>query len=73
MVAVGGGFIACEFASIMDGLGTDVTLMFRGDMFLRGFDQDMRDHLREEMKRIPRLTFNSKPTPQKLSRTRMAV
>merc|ERR1712176_1154050 len=49
MVVVGGGFIALEFASILDGLGTDVTLMYRGDLFLRGFDQDMREHLREEM------------------------
>lgn len=49
MVVVGGGFIALEFASIMDGLGTDVTLMYRGDMFLRGFDGDMRQHLKEEM------------------------
>lgn len=49
MVVVGGGFIALEFASIMDGLGSDVTLMYRGDLFLRGFDDDMRTHLKEEM------------------------
>merc|ERR1712176_152991 len=49
IVIVGGGFIALEFASIMDGLGTDVTLMYRGDLFLRGFDEDMRQHLKEEM------------------------
>jgi len=49
MVVVGGGFIALEFASIMDGLGSDVTLMYRGDLFLRGFDEDMRQHLKEEM------------------------
>lgn len=49
VVVVGGGFIAVEFASIMDGLGSDVTLMYRGDLFLRGFDEDMRNHLREEM------------------------
>lgn len=49
MVVVGGGFIALEFASIMDGLGSDVTLMYRGDLFLRGFDMDMRNHLKEEM------------------------
>jgi glutathione reductase (NADPH) len=51
MVVVGGGFIALEFASIMDGLGTDVTLMYRGDLFLRGFDMDMRNHLKEEMEK----------------------
>lgn len=49
IVVVGGGFIAVEFASIMNGLGSDVTLMYRGDLFLRGFDQDMRTHLQEEM------------------------
>lgn len=49
IVVVGGGYIACEFASIMNGLGSDVTLMYRGELFLRGFDQDMREHLRDEM------------------------
>jgi len=49
IVIVGGGFIALEFATIMDGLGSDVTLMYRGDLFLRGFDNDMREHLKEEM------------------------
>lgn len=49
IVVVGGGFIALEFASIMDGLGSEVTLMYRGDLFLRGFDIDMRNHLKEEM------------------------
>merc|ERR1711906_11441 len=43
------GFIALEFAPIMDGLGSDVKLMYRGDLFLRGFDGDMREHLKEEM------------------------
>jgi len=64
MVCVGGGFIALEFASIMDGLGTDVTLMYRGDLFLRGFDQDMREHLRDEMERNTGidLQFNTNPS-----------
>lgn len=51
MVIVGGGFIACEFANIMEGLGTKVTLMYRGDKILRGFDEDFRDHIAEEMQR----------------------
>jgi len=51
IVIVGGGFIACEFAQIMCGLGTKVTLMYRGDLFLRGFDNDMRKHIYEEMNR----------------------
>jgi len=63
MVVVGGGFIACEFASIMDGLGTDVKLMYRGDLFLRGFDNDMREHLRDEMIRNTDIDvqFNTNP------------
>lgn len=63
MVVVGGGFIALEFATIMDGLGTDVTLMYRGDLFLRGFDQDMREHLRDEMDRNTDIDiqFNTNP------------
>jgi len=51
MVIVGGGFIALEFAQIMYGLGTKVTLMYRGDLFLRGFDLDVREHLLEELQR----------------------
>ena len=63
VVCVGGGYIACEFASIMDGLGSDVTLMYRGDLFLRGFDQDMREHMRDEMERNTNidLQFNTNP------------
>lgn len=63
IVCVGGGFIALEFASIMDGLGSDVTLMYRGDLFLRGFDEDMRAHLKEEMETNSNidLQFNTNP------------
>ena len=63
IVIVGGGFIAVEFATIMDGLGSDVTLMYRGDLFLRGFDYDMRAHLKEEMERNSGvdMQFNTDP------------
>lgn len=63
VVVVGGGFIAVEFASIMDGLGSAVTLQYRGDLFLRGFDDDMRNHLKEEMERNTGidLQFNTNP------------
>ncbi|HVZ30437.1 MAG TPA: glutathione-disulfide reductase [Asticcacaulis sp.] len=50
MVIVGGGYIAVEFAGIMHGLGVDVTLMYRGEKVLRGFDGEVRDHLTAEMK-----------------------
>lgn len=64
IVIVGGGFIACEFAQIMEGLGTKVTLMYRKDLFLRGFDDDMRNHIYEEMKRNTSIDiqFNTNPT-----------
>jgi len=41
----GGGYIAVEFATIFSGLGVNVTIMYRGDCVLRGFDQDMREGL----------------------------
>ncbi len=48
-LVVGGGYIALEFASILNGLGSDVTLLYRGDLFLRGFDDDIRSRLRDCM------------------------
>jgi glutathione reductase (NADPH) len=47
----GGGYIALEFACIFAGFGSDVTLVYRGDNILRGFDQDVRAHLRGEMEK----------------------
>ena len=47
----GGGYIALEFASIFNGLGSDVTLIYRGDNILRGFDEDVRKHVRGEMEK----------------------
>lgn len=46
---VGGGYIACEFASIFNGLGSEVTLVYRGEQVLRGFDQDVRQHISQEI------------------------
>ncbi len=43
----GGGYIAVEFAGIFAGLGSEVTLIYRGDKILRGFDEDLRDALSE--------------------------
>ncbi len=51
LAIVGGGFIAVEFAGVMHGLGVDVTLVYRGDKILRGFDDDLRDHLITEYER----------------------
>jgi len=47
----GGGYIGVEFACILAGLGTKVTLVVRGDQILRGFDDDIRSALQVEMQR----------------------
>jgi glutathione reductase (NADPH) len=48
IVIVGGGYIACEFACIMNGLGSEVTQLYRGEMILRGFDDEVRRHVTAE-------------------------
>ncbi|HEV2627699.1 MAG TPA: glutathione-disulfide reductase [Pseudolabrys sp.] len=50
IVIQGGGYIAVEFACIFAGLGSKVTLVYRGENILRGFDDDVREHLRNEMR-----------------------
>ena len=50
-IIVGGGYIAVEFAGILHGYGAHITQLYRGDLFLRGFDQDLRSHLAGEMKK----------------------
>ena len=47
----GGGYIALEFACIFAGFGSDVTVIYRGDNILRGFDEDVRAHVRGEMEK----------------------
>lgn len=47
---IGGGYIAVEFAGILAGLGVETTIIYRADLPLRGFDDDLRTHLAEEMK-----------------------
>ncbi|HEX5841512.1 MAG TPA: glutathione-disulfide reductase [Pseudomonas sp.] len=60
VLVVGGGYIAVEFASIFHGLGAQTSLLYRGELFLRGFDGAVRQHLREELsKRGVDLQFNS--------------
>ena len=49
IVIVGAGFIACEFASIFNGLGIKVTQIIRSNKLLRGFDSDLSTTLKEEM------------------------
>ncbi|MEE8059980.1 MAG: glutathione-disulfide reductase [Pseudomonadales bacterium] len=49
MLVVGGGYIAVEFAGIFNGLGADTTQLYRGPLFLRGFDQDIREFAAKEI------------------------
>ncbi len=51
IVIVGGGYIAVEFAGIFSGLGVETILVYRGEQILRGFDDDIRNHLATEMKK----------------------
>ena len=51
LVVAGGGYIAVEFASLMAGLGTETTLVYRGDEILRGFDREVRRHVHAELER----------------------
>ena len=51
ILVVGGGYIAVEFAGIFNGLGVDTTLVYRGPNILRGFDDDVRSHLADELEK----------------------
>lgn len=60
VLVVGGGYIAVEFASIFHGLGAATSLLYRRELFLRGFDGAVREHLRDELsKRGLNLQFNT--------------
>jgi glutathione reductase (NADPH) len=60
VLIVGGGYVAVEFAGIFNSLGAQVTLAYRGEQILRGFDDDVRAHLHEEMgKKGVRIVVNS--------------
>ncbi len=50
-IVVGGGYIAVEFAGIFNGIGTDTHLVYRSEKVLRGFDEDIRDHLSQEIQK----------------------
>src|SRR5258705_9327180 len=51
VVIQGGGYIALEFAGIFAGFGSDVTVIYRSDNILRGFDEEVRTHVRAEMEK----------------------
>lgn len=59
ILVVGGGYIAVEFAGIFAGLGAETHLSYRRELFLRGFDRDVRNFVRDEMtKKGVDLRFN---------------
>lgn len=63
VLVVGGGYIAVEFACIFHGYGAQVTQTYRSDLFLRGFDDEVRTHLAEQMRTQGiDVRFNSSPT-----------
>jgi glutathione reductase (NADPH) len=51
VLIVGGGYIGVEFGGIFHGLGAEVTIAYRGEQILRGFDDDVRHHLHDELVR----------------------
>ncbi|MCH9691432.1 MAG: glutathione-disulfide reductase [Gammaproteobacteria bacterium] len=58
-LVVGGGYIAVEFAGIFSGLGSETHLSYRRELFLRGFDKDIRQFTKEEIeKKAVKLHFN---------------
>lgn len=58
MLVYGGGYIATEFASILNGLGVEITLVYRGDKLLRGFDEDVREFITGEIGKGLKLELN---------------
>lgn len=75
ILVVGGGYIAVEFAGIFNGLGAHVTQLYRGDLFLRGFDEEVRHFAAQEIaKQGVNLQFNTDVTDiQKTEEGRLVV
>lgn len=65
VLILGGGYIAVEFAGIFAGMGAEVCQLYRGPLFLRGFDDDLRTHLAEEM-RLAGVDLRFERVPTKL-------
>lgn len=60
VIVVGGGYIAVEFAGIFNGLGIDTSIVYRGPLFLKGFDGEIREFLAKEMEKCHiTMEFNS--------------
>ena len=68
LLVVGGGYIACEFASIFNGLGSHVTQVHRGDKLLTGFDEDVRSFIAAEMTKTG-VSFKFKTEVESIAKT----
>ena len=68
LAVVGGGYIGVEFASVFTRLGSDVTLINRGANILRGFDDDMRDGVRDGLAEAG-VTFRMNTIPRRIDKT----
>ncbi|WBU61166.1 glutathione-disulfide reductase [Paracoccus albus] len=68
VLVVGGGFIACEFSTIFNGLGVDTVLAYRGDLLLRGFDPDLRQMATDQLNDIG-VDVRLEATPVKLEKS----
>ena len=69
---IGGGYIACEFACILRGLGVSVTQVMRGDRILRGFDRELSDAVQEGMQELGvNLRFGLQPTKIEMNGAQM--
>ena len=74
MTIIGGGYIACEFASIFNGFGVQVTLLYRGDRILRGFDDDIRENIEVSLIRKGiKISNNCYPTLIKLNNKKLEL
>ena len=68
LVVFGAGYIAVEFASIFARLGSKVTLVYRGDLILRGFDHELRTELMGAMARAG-VDFRLETSPTAIDKT----
>lgn len=72
VLVVGGGFIACEFATILQGLGAETTLAYRGDKVLRGFDEECRQLVTHQLAHEG-ITLRLNANPARLDREGAAI
>ena len=72
LLVVGGGYIACEFASIFNGLGSHVTQVHRGEKVLTGFDEDVRSFIAVEMAKTG-VDFKFKTEVESITKTALGL